>query len=374
MKWNWQKPDWPNFTYKTDVLERSEQGLLHGSGVLFGACKHLGSEDRDRLKVELISSEALKTSEIEGEYLDRDSLQSSVLKAFGLQTDGRKIPPAEAGIADLMVDLYHSYHDALTHDTLYRWHCMLTNGRTDLKDIGCYRTGEEPMQVVSGPLHDPNVHFEAPPASRIKKEMEAFIKWFNRTAPDGRESLSTITRAGIAHLYFECIHPFEDGNGRIGRALSEKILAQGLRQPTLIALSTVINQNKKAYYDALEYANKKNEITAWLEYFSGTVLESLEFTQKYIEFLIDKAKLFERLQGELNPRQEKCILRMFAEGPEGFTGGLSAEKYIRITKATRPTATRDLADLVAKGALIKTGELRHTRYHLNIGASTKKEK
>lgn len=373
MKWNWQKPDWPNFTYKTDDLERAEQDLLHSSGVLFGAYKHLAGEDRDRLKVELISSEALKTSEIEGEYLDRDSLQSSIRRHFGLQADGRKVPPAERGIADLMVDLYNSYNDALDHDTLYRWHRMLTNGRTDLKDMGCYRTGEEPMQVVSGLLHDPNVHFEAPPANRIKKEMDAFIKWFNRTAPGKKDVLPTVTRAGIAHLYFECIHPFEDGNGRIGRALSEKVLAQGLRQPTLIALSTVINQNKKAYYDALEYANKKNEITRWLEYFSGAVLGALKFTQSYIEFLIDKTKLFERLQGELNPRQEKCILRMFEEGPEGFTGGLSAENYIRITKATRPTATRDLADLVSKGALIKTGELRHTRYHLNIGASTKKE-
>ena len=176
MKWNWQQPDWPNFTYKTDDLERAEQDLLHGSGMLFGAYKHLTGEDRDRLKVELISSEALKTSEIEGEYLDRDSLQSSIRRHFRLQTDGRKVPPAERGIADLMVDLYHSYHDALDHGTLYRWHRMLTNGRTNLKDIGCYRTGEDPMQVVSGPLHDPNIHFEAPPANRIKKEMDAFIK------------------------------------------------------------------------------------------------------------------------------------------------------------------------------------------------------
>ncbi len=362
MQWNWQKPNWPEFIYKSDVLEHSEQALQHGSGILFGAYKHLTSDDQNLLKVELISSEALKTSEIEGEYFNRDSLQSSIRRHFGLQTDGRKESPAERGIVDLMVDLYHSFDDTLDHQTLYRWHRMLTTGRTDLEDMGCYRTCKEPMQVVSGPVYEPNIHFEAPPSKQVKKEMDGFIQWFNRTAPGGKESLPALTRAGITHLYFESIHPFEDGNGRLGRALSEKVLAQSLGKPTLIALATVINKNKKAYYDALEYANKGNEITAWLVYFANTVLEALSYTQHYIEFLIEKVKLFERLKNDLNPRQTKCLLRMFREGLDGFAGGLSAENYISITKATRPTATRDLADLVAKKALLKTGELRYTRY------------
>ena len=175
-----------------------------------------------------------------------------------------------------------------------------------------------------------------------------------------------MTRAGTAHLYFESIHPFEDGNGRIGRAVSEKALAQFLGEPTLIALATVISRNRKAYYGALGEANTKNEITGWLAYFAGTVLEALAYTRTYVEFLIEKAKLFERLRGRMNPRQEKCLLRMFEEGPEGFSGGLSAENYISITKATRPTATRDLSDLVAKGAFTRNGQRKSTRYHLNI--------
>lgn len=158
----------------------------------------------------------------------------------------------------------------------------------------------------------------------------------------------------------------EDGNGRIGRAIAEKALAQCLGQPTLIAIAHMIERNKKAYYSALEQANKNNEITAWLIYFADTVLSAQSYTQVRLEFLIDKAKLFDRLRGQLNVRQEKVLSRMFREGPEGFIGGLNAEKYLSITGTTRPTATRDLQDLVIKGALTKTGEHKHTRYHLNI--------
>lgn len=345
---------------------RREQDFLHGSGLLFGAYKHLDWENKDKLKIEIISNEALKTSEIEGEYLDRDSLQSSIRRHFGLQIQKRKIKQSGTGITDIMVDLYNTCEDPLSREMLYDWHYMLTCEREDLQDIGRYRTGKEPMEVVSGPLHRQKVHFEAPPASQVKKEMNRFVRWFNRTAPGGRSPLPALTRAGIAHLYFECIHPFEDGNGRIGRVLSEKVLAQACGEPTLIALATIIERDKKAYYGALERANKKNEITQWLVYFADMTLEALRYTQTYIKFLIEKTKLFESLRGKINSRQKKCLLRMFKEGPDGFTGGLSAKNYISITKATRPTATRDLADLVAKGALLKTGERRSTRYILNI--------
>jgi Fic family protein len=204
--------------------------------------------------------------------------------------------------------------------------------------------------------------------------MDAFIAWFNRTASTGATPLPALTRAGIAHLYFECIHPFEDGNGRIGRALAEKALAQGLGQPTLIALADTIERHNKAYYDALERANKGNEITDWLVYFAQVLLEAQERTQVRIEFLIEKAKLYDRLRGQLNPRQEKVLARMFREGPDGFTGGLSAENYISITQTSAATATRDLQDLVQKGGLVRTGERRYTRYSLNLagrfGAAT----
>ena len=172
--------------------------------------------------------------------------------------------------------------------------------------------------------------------------------------------------AGMAHLHFVCIHPFEDGNGRIGRAIAEKALSQCLGQPTLIALSHAIQERKKAYYESLEKNNKDNEITDWLVYFANTILEAQGYTQRLIDFLIEKSRLYEKLRGKMNSRQEKIIARMLREGPDGFKGGLSAEKYLSIAKTSRATATRDLQDLVEKGALRKTGELKYTRYWLSI--------
>jgi Fic family protein len=200
----------------------------------------------------------------------------------------------------------------------------------------------------------------------MKDEMDAFVPWFNETAPSGKRPLPALTRAGIAHLYFVSIHPFEDGNGRIGRALAEKSLAQNLGQPSLIALAYTIERSHKAYYAALERNNKDIEITDWLTYFAETILAAQRNTIKRLDFYVAKAKLHEKLRGHLNERQEKAIARMFREGIDGFKGGLSAENYISITKSSRATATRDLQDLVAKGALTRTGELRHTRYQLNI--------
>jgi Fic family protein len=198
--------------------------------------------------------------------------------------------------------------------------------------------------------------------------MNLFIHWFNRTGQGGAESLPAITRAGIAHLYFESIHPFEDGNGRIGRALAEKALAQGFGQPTLTGLASAILTHQKDYYEALERANKGIEITEWLVWFSGIVLEAQRRTIVQVEFLIAKTKLLDRLRGKINDRQLKALLRMTREGPEGFKGGLSAGNYGTITGASPATTTRDLADLVVKGALVRTGERRHTRYAVNLTA------
>jgi len=178
--------------------------------------------------------------------------------------------------------------------------------------------------------------------------------------------LPALTRAGIAHLYFVSVHPFEDGNGRIGRAIAEKSLAQNLERPTLIALAHTIEAKRKAYYAALERNNHSLDITDWLVYFAQTVLDAQEYTIHCVEFLIEKSKLYDRLAGDLNERQQKVLARMFKEGLSGFKGGLSAENYIRITKTSASTATRDLQDLVAKGALRRTGELKQTRYHLNL--------
>src|SRR5260370_37250412 len=203
--------------------------------------------------------------------------------------------------------------------------------------------------------------------------MKRFIVWFNDTVPGGKRPLSALTRAGIGHVYFESIHPFEDGNGRIGRALAEKSLAQNLGQPSLIALAYTIERKRKDYYAALARNNKDNEITDWPRYFAETVLEAQTNTLARVDFYMAKAKLYERLRGRLNERQEKVIARMFREGIDGFKGGLSAENYVGISKASRATATRDLQDLVEKGALSKTGELRYTRYHLNVAVAAREK-
>jgi Fic family protein len=222
------------------------------------------------------------------------------------------------------------------------------------------------MQVISGAVGAPKLHFEAPPSKQVPAEMKRFVSWFNRSGPHSVDTLPALTRAGIAHLYFESIHPFEDGNGRIGRAISEKAIAQNLGQPVLISLATVILAHRKAYYDALERANKQNEITDWLLWFAGIAIEAQQWTIAQVEFLIDKTKLLDRLRGNINARQQRALMRMLDEGPEGFKGGMSAGNYSTITGSPPATTTRDLADLVAKGAFVRRGELKHTRYELNL--------
>jgi Fic family protein len=243
---------------------------------------------------------------------------------------------------------------------LWEWHSMLFKDWSKLDDCGKYRTHIEPMQIVSGRLDAPRVFFEAPPSEKVFHEMTMFIDWFNASCT----SQSILGRAAIAHVYFECIHPFEDGNGRIGRILVEKILSRCVGEPILIAVSKCIEKRKKEYYVQLGSCNQTMEVSHWVEFFAEMILQAQDYSMRFLHFLINKAKLLLALSGQINPRQEKVLLRMFAKGLDGFVGGLSAENYIAITKASRATATRDLADLVRMGALVKTGELRHTRYWL----------
>jgi Fic family protein len=366
MPWNWRKPDWPNFSWDAARLRPAEARFLIGSGLAAGLLKHLPGPDRDHLLVHGMTTDAVTTSRIEGEILDRASVQSSVRRQLGLQTDPRRVPPSEEGVAEVMVDLYRCYLEPLSEKKLFSWHASLLKGRADLNDLGAYRTGDAPTEIVSGALHAPKDHFEAPPAGRVPEEMRRFVEWFNRTAPDAETPLPPLTRAGVAHLWFESIHPFEDGNGRIGRALSEKALAQGLGQAPLTGLAAAILIRRKEYYAALEAASRRNEITDWLSWFAEIALDGQRRTAAAIEFLIEKTRLLDRLRGQLNARQEKALLRMLAEGPDGFLGGLSAGNYSSITGAATATTTRDLADLVEKGALRRTGERRHARYFLAI--------
>ncbi len=367
MTWNWQLPDWPNFKWDRSRISAAEEQFLLGGGVVIGAIKHLGEDEHNQLLVELMSGEAVTTSAIEGEVLNRASVQSSILRQLELRSpDKRRVMPAEEGIAEMIVDLYRSFSQPLSNKMLFGWHRMATSGRKDLADIGRYRTSPEPMQVIPGPIGAPTVHFEAPPSKQVSGEMRRFISWFNGIAPQGKEQLPAITRAGSAHLYFESIHPFEDGNGRIGRGIAEKAITQSFGQPVLVSLATTILAHQKSYYHALERANRGNEITEWLLWFAEIALEAQRRNIAQVEFIIAKAKLLERLRGQINERQQKTLLRMFREGPEGFKGGLSAGNYSTITGGSPATTTRDLADLTEKGAFIRTGERKHARYALNL--------
>ncbi len=361
MTWNWQKDSWPEFGYDRKILAPYEARFLKESGLFLGAYKHITEDEKQALIIDMISDEALKTSEIEGEFLNRDSIQSSIRKQFGLQQDQYHSGPAEQGIAEMMVDLYQHYDAPLTHEMLHRWHVMLMRGNHNIRTVGDYRKHIEPMQIVSGYLNRPKIHFEAPPSEDMHQEMDKFIQWFN-----GSKEHPAITRAGLTHLYFVCIHPFEDGNGRIARALTEKALAQAGGAPSLIALSQTIEAKRTNYYKALEDNNKELEITNWLEYLAETILEAQKHSVQLLDFIIAKIRMLDRLKGHLNARQEKAILRLFKAGTRGFEGGLNADKYMRITGAPRATATRDLAGLVKKDALTKTGQLKGTRYWLNI--------
>jgi Fic family protein len=369
MRWNWEKPDWPNFRWEAGRIAAAEERFLKAAGVVVGAAKHLDEGEHGRLIVETMSREAVTTSQIEGDVLDRASVQSSIQRQLGLSADKRRVAPAEEGVAELMVDLFRTFARPASAEMLFRWHRAVTRGRRDLRDIGRYRGNDEPMQVISGRIGSPKIHFEAPPSKRVPTEMQRFLAWFNRTAPQGAAPLPAVTRAGVAHLYFESIHPFEDGNGRIGRGLAEKALAQSTGRPAMTGLSATILSHRKSYYDALERANKKNEVSDWLAWFAEIVLEAQQRTIALVDFLIAKAKLLDRLRGQLNARQQKALLRMLREGPEGFEGGLSAGNYITITGASPATATRDLSGLVEMGAFLRTGELKHTRYSVNLPAN-----
>ena len=366
MQWNWQQADWPSFQYTPSLLQDMEGRFLKGAGVIVGALHHVDQQARQGLTLDLISQETVENSAIEGEILDRASVQSSLARHLGLTTDKRRVGNAEAGAAELMADLFRHYAKPLDHQLLFGWHAMLMNGRRDIVDIGRYRTHDDAMQIVSGPLHAPRVHFEAPPSDRVPAEMESFTAWFNDSAPGRETPVGAIMRAGISHLWFESIHPFEDGNGRIGRAIAERALAQALDTPTLTALAKTIHQHRKEYYAALHTASRDLEIDAWLSWFGEIVLEAQERTLTEVRFLIGKTRLFDSLQGQINERQEKAMLRMLAEGPDGFKGGLSARNYQTITGAAPATATRDLAKLIDLGALQRTGERRHARYHLQL--------
>ncbi|MEC4681025.1 MAG: Fic family protein [Nitrospirota bacterium] len=367
MTYNWQQKDWPEFTYDLTPVEDALLAFAEKTGQASGLLKGLPEDMQTEAIIDLMVAEAIKTSEIEGEYLSRKDVMFSIRKNLGLGLDGDQVSDKRAeGAAALMIDVRKSYAERLTKDKLLAWHRMIMKGSLG-KKTGAWRSHAEPMQVVSGVIGKVKIHFEAPPSAGVSKEMTRFIKWFNETGPGGpREIKKPAARSAITHLYFETIHPFEDGNGRIGRALSEKALSQGIGRPILLSLSRSIEASRKRYYKALQAGQKSNEISAWMTYFVNLILEAQIQAEEQIDFTLKKVKFFDRFKEQLNERQLRVVRRMMEEGPKGFKGGMKAKKYISITHTSKATATRDLQDLVEKDALQTTGGGRSTQYEVNL--------
>ncbi len=366
MKYNWQQADWPHFRYSTEEVEELLYDYSQRAGKINGILEGLPEETKSEAIIELLVSEAIKTSEIEGEYLSRKDVMSSIKRNLGLKTADISKDKTAEGIAELMIDAQNTFKKEINNESLLNWHKLLMKGNTSIQ-AGQWRTHEEPMQVISGAMGKEKIHYEAPPSKIVPKEMNHFIQWFNQTGRGGEKEIKKpIIRAALAHLYFETIHPFEDGNGRIGRAISEKALSQYMGRPILLSLSKAMEGKKKDYYAALQLAQRSNEITPWIIYFVKTTISGQIDAESLIEFSLKKAKFFDRYKNQLNQRQEKAIQRMLKSGPKGFDGGMNTRKYISLNKTSKPTATRDLQDLCEKGVLTREGGGRSTSYFLNL--------
>jgi Fic family protein len=361
MPWNWQRPDWPEFRFDLRGLEADLLRFAQRSGELHGTLQMLPEEARDRAAIDTMIAEAVQSSAIEGEFLDRKDVMSSIRNHLGLNTTPVRIRDrASGGAGQLEVTVRKMWRRPLTAATLFAWHRMLLGGAKNIR-VGAWRTDPAPMQVVSGRADHPVVHFEAPPSRLVPREMRKFLAWFNGAAC---EIGHAPVRAAVAHLYFESIHPFDDGNGRIGRAVAEKALAQALGRPALLSLSRSIEGAKKAYYRALETAQRSAEITTWIRWFTSLALEAQDNARRDIEFILTKSRFFDRWKAQLGERQQRVVRRMLEAGPGGFEGGMNARKYAALTKVSKATATRDLQSLADMGVFRSLGKGRSVRYEL----------
>ncbi|WP_143960300.1 Fic family protein [Litoribacter populi] len=367
MAYNWQLKGWPSFQWNVEVLQPLilEFGLEWGE--MKGLHQGLSKELEEETLIDVMVSEAIKTSAIEGEFYSREDVMSSIKNKLELDPKVFKIRDRNAaGISELMVKVRKSYMDPLSTEMLKDWHAALMSNARNM-EVGDWRKGQEPMQVVSGPIGRETVHFEAPPSQQVPMEMESFIAWYNnQEIPLNNEIGLALFQSSIAHLYFESIHPFEDGNGRIGRAIAEKALAQGLKAPVLLSLSRTITNDKNAYYEAIKEAQKTLDITHWLQYFIQVIIDAQRDAKLLVAFTLKKARFFDLNQDKLEERQIKALQKMFEAGPEGFTGGMSAKKYMSITQVSKATATRDLQHLYQQGMLKQEGAGRSVRYNLNL--------
>jgi len=368
-KYNWQHENWPHFKFSIESVEDDLLFFSEKAGRVSGILDALHEEAKQDVIVDIILAEAIKTSEIEGEYPSRKDVLSSIRKNLGLHHSPEQIKDkSAAGLGELMIDVRKTFKEPLTKEKLFAWHKMLLRENKKMK-VGQWRTHKEPMQVISGAVGKEKVHYEAPPSSRVPKEMKAFIQWFNDTGPGGKNEIKKApVRSTIAHLYFETIHPFEDGNSRIGRAIAEKALSQTIGRPVMLSLSRTIEAKKNLYYASLEKVQRSNKITPWMEYFVKTVLDAQVDAETQIDFTLKKTRFFDRLKYQLSERQFAVIKKMFEEGTKGFEGGMNAKKYIGITKTSKATATRDMQQLLEIGAFEYVGKAggRSTSYKINI--------
>lgn len=367
MIYNWEFSEWPHFKYDENIFADKLFQITTLFGKEDGVIASIKKDVNNESKIDLIIAEAIKSSEIEGEHLNKKDVMSSIRNNLGLNKTTEQVKDKRAeGMAELLIDVRNTFEAPLTQKLLFGWHKMVMRGSRGI-NAGVWRFHDEPMQVISGTIGKEKIHFEAPPSHRVHDEMAQFIKWFNATNPKKNQGIKTpLVRAAITHLYFESIHPFEDGNGRIGRVIVEKALSQSLGRPIVISISYAIEANKKAYYQALSKAQKTLDITAWINYFVDMIAQAQKYAFERIDFSLKKGNFLEAHKSDLNKRQLKVVKRMLDEGPEGFEGGMNAKKYMSITKTSKATATRDLQDLVEAKIFISSGGGRSTSYELEM--------
>lgn len=365
-KYIWQKKEWPKLTWEPEALltPLGECRLLQGK--LLSKVASLGFNLEHQAQAEILVEEAIKTSAIEGEPLDVQSVRSSVARKLGLPSAGLPFDRRVDDLVSVLIDATQRYDAPLSPERLWGWQAALFptgySGMHKIK-VGGWRDSIEPMKVLSGPIGREKVHFEAPPADRLDAEVGAFLSWWN----DSNGTIEGIIRAAVAHLWFVTIHPFEDGNGRIARALTDMALAQDDRQRVrYYALSAQIMSEREDYYNILEETQKGScEITDWLVWFLGCFARAIQHADDILSGVFSKAEFWRmHSQEKLTERQRKVINRLLDSGPDGFEGGLTTQKFASMTHCSRVTAYRELDQLHAMGILERIGQGRSVRYQL----------
>lgn len=370
-QWIWQRLGWPGFTWDVAVLAAPLREVTQLQGRLSGkadvATAHSGAET----ELDTLLQNIIESSAIEGEHLNAASVRSSLAKRLGIKYAASSRGTAQTeGLADLMLDATKNYSEPLTAERLFQWHRYLFPATKEFRlhtvNAGILR-GREPMQVVSGQVSKPVVHFEAPPRKGLEKQLAEFLAWFEQSRTDA--AWDPILRAGIAHLWFVTVHPFDDGNGRLARAITDLALAQAEHQAVrFYAMAASIMEKHADYYNILESTQKGDvDITPWLSWFLETLKDAMEKAAARIDHVLQKAKFWQQhSQDGLNAEQSKVLNKLLDAGPHGFEGGLSAAKYQSMAKVSKATATRHLSYLLEKKCLVKLdGGGRSTRYEID---------